>query len=391
VTRVAKFISAKPDSPSNASALGGAFGIGYRRRCTLIHPPTVRPSTNPDVRFRHRPAIKTLSLMSRRSDQRQMSTLLDRGPVFLMRDADAAGVPRCVVRRLVAEGELERLAKSAFAAAATMHSATAWERFRLRSIAFVAGAQEGTFLTGAAAAAILGLPVLCEPPELPVAIRHGSPHRGHRLTPYGTVRHGPLTMRDRTSINGVPVVGPAYTTIDIARHFGARVGLAVADKVLHLGTSREELAAVTTGMDRYPGINEARWVVENADGRAESPLESLGRLAFLGARLPAPLSNVWIPAGRQWFRVDHLVPDTGVILEADGALKYDNRPDAARLIAEDRDRERLLRDLGFCIVRYTWAVAAHRPGVIVHRAAEAARLRGPLPVPTCWTLESPFG
>jgi hypothetical protein len=329
--------------------------------------------------------------MSKVVDRRQIALLVDlHGPVFLMRDADAAGISRAVVRRSLADGELIRIAKAAFAPSAIIDEASNWERFRLRSIAFVAAAQSGTFLTGAAAAAVLRLPVVSEPPGLPTAIRHGSPHTGHRLTPYGTVRHGPLEMRHRTTVGRTPVVGPAYCAVDIARHLGARDGLLVADRVLHLGASREELAAVTIGMDRFPGISAARWVIEHADPRAESPLETLGRLAFLSAGLSAPLSNVWICTGRQWFRVDHLVPETGVIIEADGALKYDNRADAAVRIADDRERERLLRALGFGIVRYNWTTATRRPGDIVYRATQAARLRGANAVPTCWTLESPF-
>lgn len=343
------------------------------------------------IQLLHRARPNRLRVMSRTTDRRQISTLVDlAGPVFLLRDADAAGISRALVRRSQATGELQRLAKSAFVLSTTMTGASAWERFRLRSIAFVAGAQDGTFLTGAAAAAVLGLPMISDPPELPVAIRHGSAHSGHRMTPYGTVRHGPLPMRHRMAKNGVPVVSPAYCAIDIARHYGTRDGLVVADKALHLGATREELAAVTMGMDRYPGIGEARWVVEHGDQRAESPLETLGRLAFLSANVPAPLSNVWIPAGSQWFRVDHLIPETGVIIEADGAIKYDNRPNASALVANDREREHLLRGVGFAVVRYHWAMAAHRPGEIVHRAREAARLRGATPPPSCWTLDSPF-
>ncbi|MET3805292.1 hypothetical protein ABIB25_002293 [Nakamurella sp. UYEF19] len=329
--------------------------------------------------------------MSNLADRRQISMLVDlHGAVFLLRDADAAGISRGVLRRMFATGDLLRLAKSAFALTATMADASPWERFRLRSIAFAACAQEGTFLTGAAAAAVLGLPMIADPPALPIAIRHGSPHAGHRLTPYGSVRHGPLPLRHRTTKSNVPVVSPAYCAIDVARHFGPRDGLVVADKVLHMGTPREVLADLTRRMDRYPGISEARWVVEHADQRAESPLETLGRFAFLSASLPAPKSNVWIPVGGQWFRVDHLIPETGVILEADGAVKYDNRDDASVLIANDRDRERLLRGLDFGLARYQWAIAAHRPAEILYRAREAARLRGSKPIPTCWTLDSPF-
>lgn len=384
-----------PDASSNP--WGGAMSVSASpsftslRRQGPIHPHTCPPSTILRPVQPHHTGLNTLSRVSKHADRRQISTLVDlRGPVFLLRDADAAGISRAVIRRLFADGELQRLAKSAFARSETMDRASIWERFRLRSIAFVAGAQDGTFLTGAAAAAVCGLPMVSDPPTLPTAIRHGSPHTGHRLTPYGSVRHGYLPPRYRSIKVGVPVVSRAYCAVDIARHFGSRDGLVVADRVLHTGTSRDEVASVTTEMDLYPGIREARWVAEHADQRAESPLETLGRFAFLSAALPPPLSNVWIPAGHRWFRVDHLLPETGVVIEADGAIKYDNRADAAQRVADDRERERLLRGAGFAVIRYHWSTAVHHPRQIIHRADEAARLRGTAPVPTCWTLESPF-
>lgn len=95
-------------------------------------------------------------------------------------------------------------------------------------------------------------------------------------------------------------------------------------------------------------------------------------------------------AGGRWYRVDHYLPTAGVILEADGAIKYDNRPDASNLISEDRERERHLRELGFALVRYTWAIAAHRPGELIHRARAAERQRLSAPLSTYWTLDSPI-
>ena len=166
--------------------------------------------------------------------------------------------------------------------------------------------------------------------------------------------------------------------------------MVAADKALHFGAEREVMAALTIAMESYPGIAEARWVIEHGDPRAESPLETLGRYAFLSAGMPAPLSNVWILAGGEWFRVDHLIPETGVILEADGAIKYDNRDDASRLIANDRHRERLLRALTYGLGRYVWADADFHPAAVIARAREAAHLRPAAPVPTGWTLRSPF-
>ncbi len=118
------------------------------------------------------------------------------------------------------------------------------------------------------------------------------------------------------------VVSPSFAAMDIARHRGPRAGLVIADRVLADGVSRSTFSAIAAGLAKYPGVSWAAWVADHADGRAESPLESLGRWAFLQAGRPAPLSNVWVGAGRTHFRVDHLLPESGVILEGDGDQKY---------------------------------------------------------------------
>ena len=320
-------------------------------------------------------------------DRRKVAALFElRGPVIVMRDADASGVPRTVLRRLVDSGDLTRVGKSAFAPSAALAGASAWDAFRLRAIGFALCAGPDRYLTGAAAAAVLKLPVVSDPPDLPVALRPGSAHIGHDRSPHGRVRHGFLPPMHRTTRAGVQTVSPAYCAIDVARHLGPVDGLVVADRVLGSGVGRDELAWLASSMEHYPGIQTARWVVERADGRAESPLETLGRLAFLSADLPPPLSNVWIPAGRRWYRVDHLLADTGVILEADGALKYDDRPDAGAQVSQDRRREWDLRRAGYAVVRYDFATARFRPQEIPRRARDAARQRGTAPVPTGWTL-----
>ena len=185
-------------------------------------------------------------------------------------------------------------------------------------------------------------------------------------------------------------VSPAYCAIDIARHLGPQDGLVIADAVLHLGPDRAILTELIGKMQAYPGIRAALWAVQHADSRSESPLETLGRYAFISAGLPAPLSNVWVWAGGHWFRTDHLLPESGVVLEADGALKYNDRSDADTVVTSEKERERLLRKAGFGVARYNWADAVGRPWIIPERAREAALLRNGRPIPTCWTLDPPW-
>jgi hypothetical protein len=225
---------------------------------------------------------------------------------------------------------------------------------------------------------------------LPVAIRPGNAHVGHDRSPYGRVRRGYLPLTCRTERARVPVVSPAFCAVDIARHLGPRDGLVVADAVLHTGVDREALTRIAEHMLAYPGIATVAWVAAHADGRAESPLESVARYAFLAADRPVPLSNVWIGAGSRWFRVDHLLPEDGVVLEGDGAVKYRNRPDADVIVTDEKERERLIRGLGYGVVRYTWADAVHRPGLLLHRVQEAARLRPHASRPTGWRLDPPW-
>ncbi len=324
------------------------------------------------------------------SDRRQTEQLLHRwGPVIHLRDADASGVARGLILRQADRGDLIRVAKSAFTPTFAWDNADSQERFRLRSIGFGLCIAEDAHLTGPAAALLLGLPVLAEPASLPTAVRPGNPHIGHDRSPYGRVRHGYLPLVHRTARARVRTVDPAYCAIDIARHLGPLDGLVIADAALHRGVNPAAMIDIIAKMQAYPGISTALWVAQHADPRSESPLESLGRHAFVSAGLPAPLSNVWVWTGRQWFRVDHLLPGSGIVIEADGAVKYNNRPDAETIVSNEKERERLLRRLGFGVVRYTWDDAFGRPWNILHRVHEEQALRQNSPVPTCWTLEQP--
>lgn len=329
--------------------------------------------------------------MSVLTDRRLLDQLFARwGPVVRSRDALSSGLPRGLLVRGVDRADLIRVGKAAFVRTVDWDAADERERFRLRSLAFGLGLGDGAYLTGAAAALLLGLPLIDDPVGLPVAIRPGDAHTGHDRSPYGRVRHGYLPVTCRTERLRVQVVSPAFCAVDIARHLGPRDGLVIADAALHSGVDREAVTRIAENMLAYPGIESVAWVAEQADRRVESPLESLCRYAFLAAGRPAPLSNIWIGAGSRWFRVDHLVPEDGVVLEGDGNLKYRDRPDADAIVRDEKERERLIRAQGFGVVRYTWADAIGRPGLLLHRVGEAKRLRQQAPVPTGWRLDPPW-
>jgi hypothetical protein len=140
----------------------------------------------------------------------------------------------------------------------------------------------------------------------------------------------------------------------------------VADAALRSGLSRDELMEVISRHRGWPGSRRARDVVEFADGRAESPLESLGRVTCLEEQLPVfePQVRVLVD-GVEVARVDGLWRDQLLVFEGDGAMKFDGVGVLPALL----ERQEKLHDAGLVVVRASWADLTQR------RPAFAARVR----------------
>jgi hypothetical protein len=168
---------------------------------------------------------------------------------------------------------------------------------------------------------------------------------------------------------GAPVTSVARTVVDLARSTSFREGVAVADSALRgKQATKVDLSAIAAACDRWPGITQARQVVEFADARSESAFESISRVVFAQGGLPPPELQVWVGAeGRVIARVDFLWRRYATIAEADGAIKYAD-PDRARLQLQ-RDSE--LREAGFEVVHFTWQDLHLSPGQVL-RSIKAA-------------------
>jgi len=173
-----------------------------------------------------------------------------------------------------------------------------------------------------------------------------------------------------TEVEGLPVTTPARTAVDLARWVSFRSAVVVIDSALQLGCSPDELHSVLARWRRWPGVVKARRAVAFADGRAETPLESISRVAFHKMGLPAPELQAVVGVdslGRPRIIVDFLWRDHGVVGESDGLFKYDAEHPGA-LIAE-KLRQEELEAMGFVVVRWTWSDIWRRPEWV------AARLR----------------
>ena len=208
------------------------------------------------------------------------------------------------------------------------------------------------------AAALHGLPLLGRLPVRPTVAERKEVRPLH----HGRSRRIGAVVEER----GVPVLAPALAAADVARRQGLAAGLVTADALLRRGP--EPLAAAARSFAGWPGARTARLVAQLADGRSESPLESLGRARFVEQGLPpCDLQVVVGDAYGPIARVDHAWLAHRTVAEADGALKYTS-PEA--LFAEKR-REDRLREAGFEVVRYTWDEALRSPALVAARVRAA--------------------
>jgi very-short-patch-repair endonuclease len=204
-------------------------------------------------------------------------------------------------------------------------------------------ASSGHVVSGRSAAVLHGLPTrrVPERPEitLPAAASAGIRRSAHVFT-------ADLPALAITSWFGVPVGTVARTVVDLARH-NRRDGIMAVDAALRDGlVVHKELFAALGDATGWPGVRQARQIVDLADPRAESPLESILRLAMHDNDFPKPELQVDI-AG---FRVDMLIRSARLIVEADGRGKYTDDE-----LWREKKREMVLRSLGYRVERVLWS------------------------------------
>jgi hypothetical protein len=168
-----------------------------------------------------------------------------------------------------------------------------------------------------------------------------------------------LAPQDCTKVDGVAVTSLPRTACDVARHMPLRDGVVVADAVLRRLVPQDELVAAAQSYRHWPGGPNAAKVARFADGRAETPLESITRLAYAQEGLPAPETQIEIRRDGVFVAlVDFLFRDQRTVGEADGMTKYDE-PGALRL---EKRREENIRRCGLEVVRNVWDDVWPAPG-----------------------------
>jgi hypothetical protein len=249
-------------------------------------------------------------------------------------ELNRAGVSDSAIRKHVHDGILVRVHHGWFASADLMRDLYPEQR---HAMAVLAAHADGTAAIGAmmgiSAASLHALPLwgLGINESVHVLLR------GTRLSSGAVVRH---SMRyepeDIIDVDGVLCTTMARTVFDIACARPFAMAVACADAAMRTSAMddgvyaeqraeefRARLTAVIARMPGARGLARAQQVARFADGRAESPGESVTRARALevGFRTFEVQLPVRSPSGG-WFFGDVGLPEVNALLEFDGAGKY---------------------------------------------------------------------
>jgi hypothetical protein len=270
----------------------------------------------------------------------------DQHGLFSRYQAFEAGWTKGALDRAIAAGRVSVLAPGVYAMAGEELGRRESHLRKARSLVLALG---DTWVASRRTAAVLhGLPLLGRAPgEVQLS-------RDRRGASTSTSRHRrvlTLPAAELSVVDGLACTNLARTVFDLARAESRRSAVVVADAALRTGLSRDALLAVLDRHRGWPGTRRARQVVLMADGRAESPLESLGRVTCVEQDLPVfePQVEVWVD-GVQVARVDGLWREQLVVFEGDGGMKFEGAGVLPALLT----RQERLREAGLPVVRASW-------------------------------------
>jgi very-short-patch-repair endonuclease len=246
----------------------------------------------------------------------------------------------------------------------------------LRAGSALATAGPGSVASHHTAALLHGLDLLGRPPSA-VAITR-PPGVGSKSGKRGV--HVYTARLPSSHVGGrftIPVTTVSRTVVDLARNGDFRAGVVAADSALHQRlASKKDLLRVLADCERSRGKRMAEQVVAFADKLAESPLESIARVAMRDCGLPQPELQVVVQCKNASYRTDFLWRRFWTVAEVDGAVKYDDRSQAMRQLRRDAD----LREAGYEVVHFSWqeitSTPLHVAGVIRAAFERGKRLHG---------------
>ena len=226
----------------------------------------------------------------------------------------------------------------------------------------------GAAFSGRTAAWLHGLDVPpCDPIEITIPEPCGSSRRAGASVRRAALAGGEIVLRRR-----LPTTSALRTSVDLGGRSPLTEGVVAADLFLH--AELVSMAELLSYMAEHPGtkgIARLRRVIDLAEPKAESPMETRLRMLLVIARLPKPEVQVSLHDDRGRFlgRPDLLYPRQRLAIEYDGGNHRDR-------MVDDNRRQNGLVGAGYRLLRFTAADVYAAPDTV------AMQVRHSLATPT---------
>ena len=149
-------------------------------------------------------------------------------------------------------------------------------------------------------------------------------------------------------VAGRLATAPAWTAVEVARQLRRPRALAALDAVLHsMSCTRADLESAVREQKGRRGIVQVRELLQYADGRAESGMESEARLVMIDYGVPPPELQYEIHGrdGEIW-RVDYAWPEQRVAAEYESVEWHAGRLEMIR----DKKRYAGVQETGWTLI-----------------------------------------
>ncbi|MGC1212453.1 MAG: type IV toxin-antitoxin system AbiEi family antitoxin domain-containing protein [Micromonospora sp.] len=273
------------------------------------------------------------------------------GGVVTVDQALSAGFSRDQIRYLCRSGRWIRVARGCFVPAAEVGGA-ALRRARIR--AAVTSLGTGAVAVLDTAAELHQIAGLRPTSAIHVSVPVNRPRPQRPAQPHLVVHQLALNDEDVCQVAGVLVTTPVRTVADAILRADRYPGVCLLDSALnrHL-LSAADLSLIPALIARRRGAVAARAYLLEADGRAQSPLETRTRLRCVDGGVPPDALQLEVRDDDGYLLG---IGDLGwrsarVIAEADGQGPHRN-PQA---VFEDRVRQNRLINAGWKVLRFTWS------------------------------------
>ena len=257
-------------------------------------------------------------------------------------------------------GLIIRLRRGMYAPAETYNALDDAGRHLLHAQAVLAMQQGSVALTGASAAALHGFALYDQDLATVHLVRLDSGSSRRR----SLVNHHVVTQdieEDIVTYDGIAAVTPARAVWEVACRSSIEGGVVTADSALHqLPELMDQIEEHSERFAYFPGSRQGRTTIGLADGRSESPGESVTRVQChrFGIPMPELQYRVVHHRGRLVGVTDFAWEDHRHLAEFDGKIKYQRllRPGetAADCVFREKRREDDLRSCLYGMSRFTW-------------------------------------